>query len=116
MALDHELRALEGLRLEIINEDGSVGVLLGHFGGVLPSEEVVRALVRTSWVERAELKSVELSIHEGRRISLVLAFTRETSHYARVRLREVAIEVDFNLVRLIGAVRRAHAKADLFVR
>jgi hypothetical protein len=61
MALNHELRFVEVLGLEVVDIDRSIGLVLCHHGSVLPGEEVLRAL---GWihfgVERTELEAIEL--------------------------------------------------------
>lgn len=61
MALNHELRFVEALCLEVVDVDSSVGLVLCHHVSILPGKEVLRAL---SWihfgVEWAELEAIEL--------------------------------------------------------
>lgn len=61
MALNHELRFVKVLRLEVVDVDCAVGLVLCHHGCVLPCKEVLRAL---GWiyfgVEWAEFEAIKL--------------------------------------------------------
>ena len=41
MALNHELGALKGRGLQIVDKDSAVGVFLRHLGSILPGKQVL---------------------------------------------------------------------------
>ena len=80
MALNHELGALEGRSLQIVDKDGSIGVFLRHLGSILPGKQVLGTVFwGDSRVQRTKFKTIKLAVDEGWRFFLVLAFAREAS-------------------------------------
>ena len=101
MALDHELRLLEGLALQVIDVDTPICFLLRHHGRVRPCKEVHGALVsRNFGIQRAQFEAIEFRIDHDGRVSLDWSLLLESSLNAYGGLAEVAVFVDFDLIRV----------------
>lgn len=118
MALDHKLRFIKVISFQVVDVDGAVGLFFGHHGGVLPGEEVLRALGGINLtVEWAELEPIELRVYNNWGLTFYRGFLLLTRHYCDGWLAEVAVPVDFDVVGFLalGGVRY-QPEADLLIR
>jgi len=105
VALDHELRLFEARTGQVVHIDSSLLFIVTEQLRVLPRKKVVRGLI--CWdcrVQRAELHSVELSIHEGGRVTFLGCLDGEAGVDEFMRLAEIAILVNFDSVGVFGGI------------
>ena len=97
MTLDHELGAFKVVSLEVVDEDSSIRVVMGHLGCVLPRKQVLGAFGGANRdIQWAQGATIEPSIDESWRILFVLALAGEAGMDGVFGGSEVIVAVEFD--------------------
>lgn len=98
--LDHELGAVDGSLVKVVEKHSSVVFLLSHDSSVLPSQQVKRSRLGVSWISRTSVNAVKLSIHKSYWVRFLGWFDWEFGNNLQRDLIKIASLIHFDRVGL----------------